>query len=469
MTQDEDLEIGKERDDEGVSRQERTEEDATEIPLPAEPSPPHVTRVQGIDMAGQANGSSFASGKSNGTGLKAARRSHELALKEGGGSRNNPSNASIPGAFSSDGSSIAGTDMATQKGVEARRFGNSQTPGAHHESSANSRESRKTQRNTTASPGSGSSVQRADDDAMSQQGSIATAISREERVSREQRKAQRVNNSSHHSIPETRSLSTTGSTHDETAGRSNSSEFASGNLAVGSNHNNMMMSSHSHETAETAATNDLAHDNSHMELEAEVVDDSYVEEVERLRQENLAIKAEQLRQQQEQQRRQQQRQGDMAVVIAEDVTGPNYTRQIICCAVCLMIVIVSSVFGALSGTDDKEATCDLPPKEVLFNETLLTDVAAFHEEAIDWMLHNDTWLPSTNCDNATDYILERYALVVLYLDTQGPNWYTNNNKWLDSESESASVCEWQMIVCDEDQHVVEIDAGKAFIGGSVLS
>ena len=73
-----------------------------------------------------------------------------------------------------------------------------------------------------------------------------------------------------------------------------------------------------------------------------------------------------------------------------------------------------------------------------------------HSDALTWLTNDDTWLPSEGTKttmvtgpNGGDQSLwdalwiERYALVVLYYDTNGNGW-TNKDGWLSNRS----VCNW---------------------------
>ncbi|CAJ1936559.1 unnamed protein product [Cylindrotheca closterium] len=493
MVEGEDLE-------KGVESEETTspkKNDAATDNLPTfDTELPHVTMVHGIDMTGLVREKriSVPPSSSDDTGTKVARRSPRAK-----GPQPDATSPVLPGVFSSNKASRKNTSSALLKDEEARMSDNegrfNRIPGAHRSFEQTSRESRKTQRSTNATRGSDSSG--GGNEVGAQRISSGTTVSREERktqrntnasraggstaggnelgaqsvssgttaaLSREKRKTQR-------NTTATRGISTAGSEDEDapgahrvssgiaptrqeprTIGHSRHTNSTQDNTATSSevmstDSGSSFWSPPSREAVETApldheSDGNVAGRSSVPELEAEAVDDT---EVERLRQENQAIKAK------------QRQQGDIALVVAEDATEPNYTRQIILCAVCLMIVIAGSVTGSVIYENSLDPTCtDLPAKEIL-----LSDVSKLHEEAFAWISKNDTWLPSIDCADASDFFLERYALAVLYFDTQGQNWFTNNEGWL----EARSVCQWQQIVCDNAQHVIEIDSvEKNFVG-----
>jgi len=87
----------------------------------------------------------------------------------------------------------------------------------------------------------------------------------------------------------------------------------------------------------------------------------------------------------------------------------------------------------------------------------LTNPDTVQYQAVNWLATDDTWSSSTNFP--TQAMVERYALAVLYLTTQGMVW-TAKFPFLDG---SSSVCEWtdpktfEGVTCDVDSlHVEEL-------------
>ncbi|KAL3926808.1 MAG: hypothetical protein SGBAC_013330 [Bacillariaceae sp.] len=412
MSQDEDLKKGTQG-----NSPKFTADAIDDLPTP-DPESSHVSPVHGIDMTGRVQEIS----RSDTPKKASARRSKEVLAKKKGAPQRGTTTPVLPGAFASSTSSQGTASRASRNEAEARRG----TPGAQESTEHRSRELRKAQRNTNATQ----------DNASSEGNKVGAHLSSSiTTLAREERKAQRYGSS--FDSMSTDSMNLRPPTSRQALEGATPNPVASINTSP--NQEAMTRTAPNHATPGTGVGK-----NSFLELEAQAVDESYEEEVERLRKENNAIKA-----------GQQQHQGDVELVMAEDtIDAPNYTRQIVFCAVCIMLVIAGSVTGSVIYQNSIDETCtDLPAKEIL-----LSDVSNLHEEAFAWISNNDTWVPSTNCGAASNFFLERYALAVLYFDTKGQYWYTNEG-WL----EPVSVCEWQQIVCNDAQYVSEVDSGTALI------
>jgi hypothetical protein len=78
---------------------------------------------------------------------------------------------------------------------------------------------------------------------------------------------------------------------------------------------------------------------------------------------------------------------------------------------------------------------------------LLLSYKPLNRVAFNWLLYNDTWVPSED-----DYLFfERYLLAIFYFSTAGKTWTTKEG-WLSG----SSVCQWHGIVCNSDEKVEEI-------------
>ena len=80
-----------------------------------------------------------------------------------------------------------------------------------------------------------------------------------------------------------------------------------------------------------------------------------------------------------------------------------------------------------------------------------------HSDALTWLTNVDNWLPSEDSKttmvtgpNGEDQslwdslLVERYALVVFYYETNGNGW-VNKAGWLSNQS----ICNWYTISCNE--------------------
>ena len=99
-----------------------------------------------------------------------------------------------------------------------------------------------------------------------------------------------------------------------------------------------------------------------------------------------------------------------------------------------------------------------------------------HSDALNWLTDVDTWLPSEGTKttmvtgpNGEDQSLwevlwvERYALVVLFYDTNGNGW-TINTGWLSDQS----ICDWYnkasavygLPICNEKGRIIDLQLCK---------
>ena len=96
-----------------------------------------------------------------------------------------------------------------------------------------------------------------------------------------------------------------------------------------------------------------------------------------------------------------------------------------------------------------------------------------HSDALTWLMDEDTWFPSDDSKttvvtgpNGEDQSLwdalwvERYAMAVLYYETNGGRW-TNNDGWLSEKS----ICEWynreSSFVCNANGQITRLRLGKS--------
>ena len=102
-------------------------------------------------------------------------------------------------------------------------------------------------------------------------------------------------------------------------------------------------------------------------------------------------------------------------------------------------------------------------------------------KALDWLVFNDTritdfyYFDPNNANNRNDvdsffgrsFLLERYALAVLYFATDGPRAWKSQLDFLNRE---LATCEWDTVAieCDRQRHVTSLTIGKCDLQRDIL-
>lgn len=93
----------------------------------------------------------------------------------------------------------------------------------------------------------------------------------------------------------------------------------------------------------------------------------------------------------------------------------------------------------------REALSDITPLAILL------DPATPQGKAFEWLVTAD--LETDVCTYAT--LESRYSMATLYYSTDGDNW-TSSTNWISSLSE----CNWEFVLCDDDEQVTHLSLGK---------
>eukprot|EP00980_Cylindrotheca_fusiformis_P003195 scaffold725_cov133-Cylindrotheca_fusiformis.AAC.3 len=83
----------------------------------------------------------------------------------------------------------------------------------------------------------------------------------------------------------------------------------------------------------------------------------------------------------------------------------------------------------------------------------LGDLDDLVEDAVEWLLEDDEWLPD-NWEPPTPSIwLQRYVLAALYEESKGYAWDEDVN-WMDDDE---SICDWFGVTCDGGNNIASLD------------
>jgi hypothetical protein len=85
----------------------------------------------------------------------------------------------------------------------------------------------------------------------------------------------------------------------------------------------------------------------------------------------------------------------------------------------------------------------------------LQDESSPQFQALHWLANEDTVVLDLDSSPSVVLVVERYVLAVLYFATNGEGWEQGNFL------SSASVCEWNNVLCNEDDSVVALLLGKS--------
>jgi hypothetical protein len=78
------------------------------------------------------------------------------------------------------------------------------------------------------------------------------------------------------------------------------------------------------------------------------------------------------------------------------------------------------------------------------------------DDAVEWLLDDDEWVPDNWQPPTPSIWLQRYALAVLYEENRGWGWDEDDN-WLDDEE---SICDWYGVSCDGNNDIASLELSK---------
>mmetsp|Transcript_12012 Transcript_12012/g.28728 ORF Transcript_12012/g.28728 Transcript_12012/m.28728 type:complete len:586 (+) Transcript_12012:138-1895(+) len=98
------------------------------------------------------------------------------------------------------------------------------------------------------------------------------------------------------------------------------------------------------------------------------------------------------------------------------------------------------------------------------------DLKPYNQEALDWLINADLWVPSADEETPQELWRERYAMTALYFATEGDKWFDPRN-YLSVDS----VCTWNgngdeiEVYCDENGRVSGVIGRENGMLGSIPS
>jgi hypothetical protein len=86
----------------------------------------------------------------------------------------------------------------------------------------------------------------------------------------------------------------------------------------------------------------------------------------------------------------------------------------------------------------------------------LGDLDDLVDDAVEWLLEDDGWVPDNWRPPTPSIWLQRYALAVLYEENRGWGWDEDDN-WLDDDK---SICDWYGVSCDGNNDIASLELSK---------